>query len=280
MRLFIMTDFPAPVVPAISPWGMRAMFWKFGLPVMSFPSATRSGCGESVKSGEERREARPIDGFERFGTSIPTSDLPGIGASIRIVPAARLSSSSFCSPTMRAIRTPSAGFSAYRVTTGPISTSSISTSIPNFLSVRLMMTELFLMSPPLARPLSLLSSERGGGSYWPWKLDTTKSVARLPSPSFEPNDFCGFSSAAGSSSVSSSSYCSSDGVSSGSIRSASSSSSSTSFLRKSWGMPVLKIRNTLTATSATSTIAAASSPMRYASGYSIASPARPPRSSL
>ncbi len=109
----MVTDLPDPVVPAIRACGMRATFWKTALPVMSLPRATKRGCGESVYSGEAKREARPIEGLVSFGTSIPTSDFPGIGASIRMGEAARASSRLFCKPTIFDIRTPSAGFNAY-----------------------------------------------------------------------------------------------------------------------------------------------------------------------
>ncbi len=50
--------------------------------------------------------------FDLFGISMPTSDLPGIGASILIGCAARDSARSFCKPTIRESFTPSAGFKA------------------------------------------------------------------------------------------------------------------------------------------------------------------------
>ena len=60
----------------------------------------------------ERRVASPTIDFDLFGISIPTRDLPGIGASILMGCAAKERAKSFCKPTMRESFTPSAGFRA------------------------------------------------------------------------------------------------------------------------------------------------------------------------
>jgi len=44
-----------------------------------------------LKAGEDNSLLNPTLDIFRFGTSIPTADLPGIGASIRMPGAARLS---------------------------------------------------------------------------------------------------------------------------------------------------------------------------------------------
>ena len=76
----------------------------------ALPRAISSGRGESVYSGFLRIEASPTVERTAFGTSIPTSDFPGIGASIRIVLALRASWSSCCRATIREMRTPCAGW--------------------------------------------------------------------------------------------------------------------------------------------------------------------------
>ena len=69
------------------------------------------------------------------------------------------------SATIRDNLIPSAGFSAYLVTVGPSETSSISTSMPKFRSVRLIRFAFALMSPTDAFPDDFERSERGGYSY-------------------------------------------------------------------------------------------------------------------
>jgi hypothetical protein len=80
----IVTDLPDPVAPAISAWGIFARFPKVALPESPRPSATVSGLGELRNLSSPRSVASPTVDLTLFGISIPTSDLPGIGASIRI----------------------------------------------------------------------------------------------------------------------------------------------------------------------------------------------------
>ena len=58
--------------------------------------------------------------FSLLGTSIPTADLPGIGASILMSLAAKLSFISSVSPTILLTLTPGSGKISYLVTVGPI----------------------------------------------------------------------------------------------------------------------------------------------------------------
>ena len=76
------------------------------------PRAVVRGFEEFWNLSSERRVARPTIDFDLFGISIPTRDLPGIGASMRIGCAARERARSFCNPTIRESFIPSAGFSA------------------------------------------------------------------------------------------------------------------------------------------------------------------------
>ena len=88
------------------------MLAKCGLPLMSPPRDTNSGLSDLVYSGIVSIEPRPKVVREVFGTSIPTSALPGIGASIRTGLAARASSRLLCKPMILPRRTPSAGLKA------------------------------------------------------------------------------------------------------------------------------------------------------------------------
>jgi len=76
--------------------------------------------------------ARPTVVFAVLGTSTPTRDFPGIGASMRIGCAANAKAKLSLSATIFDNFTPSAGLRAYRVTDGPMEISSISTVIPKF----------------------------------------------------------------------------------------------------------------------------------------------------
>ena len=71
----------------------------------------------------------------RLGTSMPTADFPGIGASIRISAAARLSLISSASAKIRLTFTPCSGWSSYRVTVGPQLILVTVTPTPKFFNV-------------------------------------------------------------------------------------------------------------------------------------------------
>ena len=77
-----MTDLPEPVAPATRTWGIFAKFAKWSFPDIPFPSVTSSGLSDFWNSSEPISEARPTVDLTEFGISIPTSDFPGIGASI------------------------------------------------------------------------------------------------------------------------------------------------------------------------------------------------------
>ena len=106
------TLFPDPVCPAIRRCGSFARSVTIAPPATSFPSATVSFDGDplnSALSATSRTETRPI---ARLGISIPTTLLPGIGASIRSVRAARASERSSASASIRESLTPAAGLSS------------------------------------------------------------------------------------------------------------------------------------------------------------------------
>src|SRR3989338_3220926 len=102
----MVTDFPEPVVPATKICGILARLPKIALPEILRPRAGVGGLGEFWNFSSERRVANPTIDFDLFGISMPTKDLPGIGASMRMGCAARDSARSFCRPTMRESFTP------------------------------------------------------------------------------------------------------------------------------------------------------------------------------
>ena len=66
----------------------------------------------------------------RLGTSIPTTPLPGIGATMRIDMACSAMVRSSARPAMRLILMPGAGENSYMVMTGPGQISTTSPSMP------------------------------------------------------------------------------------------------------------------------------------------------------
>jgi len=103
------TDFPEPVVPATSRCGILARLPNIALPDSPRPKATVSGLSDFWNLSSANNVASPTVAFSLFGTSIPTNDRPGIGASILIVLADKAKASSFCSPTILESLTPWAG---------------------------------------------------------------------------------------------------------------------------------------------------------------------------
>ena len=103
------TLLPWPVAPAMSRWGIRVRSPTMAWPETSLPTASPSESEPARKladSTTSRIETRLAD---LLGTSIPTADLPGIGASIRSGAAARARERSFWSAVMRFTCTPAAG---------------------------------------------------------------------------------------------------------------------------------------------------------------------------
>ena len=95
MTEWIVTDLPEPVAPAISKWGILAKSANREDPVTPRPTLKVRGFGDFWKSSFFSIEPRPIVVLLVFGTSIPTRERPGIGASIRIDFAARARERSF-----------------------------------------------------------------------------------------------------------------------------------------------------------------------------------------
>ena len=83
------TLLPEPVAPAISRWGILARSTAIALPATSRPRANVSVEPDAAKSTSSRIRRRATTLNSLLGTSIPTALLPGIGASIRMLRAAR-----------------------------------------------------------------------------------------------------------------------------------------------------------------------------------------------
>src|SRR3989344_5007066 len=108
----MVTDLPEPVVPATRQCGILARLPNIALPEIPRPRAMVRGLVAFLNLSSERRVARPTKDLVLLGISMPTRDLPGMGASIRIGWAARARAKSFWSPTIRESFMPSAGFRA------------------------------------------------------------------------------------------------------------------------------------------------------------------------
>ncbi|KAF5028243.1 hypothetical protein DSECCO2_661100 [anaerobic digester metagenome] len=106
---FMQTDFPEPVAPAMSRCGILAMFVMTRLPEISRPSATVTLLFASANSGESTTSRRVTGVTLRFGTSMPTASLFGIGASIRTPAEARFSAISSARLVILEILTPAEG---------------------------------------------------------------------------------------------------------------------------------------------------------------------------
>ena len=113
------TDFPCPVAPATSRWGILAKSTIKTSLVMVFPNAKGSSIFVSLNFLELRILSMETICGLLFGTSIPIVPLPGIGAMIRIPSAERLKAISSSKFRILEMRTPSAGVISYSVMVGP-----------------------------------------------------------------------------------------------------------------------------------------------------------------
>jgi len=83
MRQLSTLDLPAPVAPAISRCGVVEMLRNTGLPAMSLPTPTSSGCCADFDSGAVSRSPSDTRSRESLGTSMPIAERPGMGATMR-----------------------------------------------------------------------------------------------------------------------------------------------------------------------------------------------------
>ena len=141
MNQFIPTDFPDPVCPAMRRCGIFARSPTMKSPLISLPTAIASLDLCRVNAISSRTSLIPTVSRFSFGTSIPTSPSPGIGAWIRMDFALSASVRSFLRASIFANLTHSDGRSLYWITVGPTHSSSISTSMPNWRNVRCMRSD-------------------------------------------------------------------------------------------------------------------------------------------
>ena len=80
MIVLIQTDFPEPVVPAISRWGIEDKSPTIGTPEILFPRAIGNLISLFLKSGLVKISLKYTFSLELLGSSIPTVLLPGIVA--------------------------------------------------------------------------------------------------------------------------------------------------------------------------------------------------------
>ena len=140
----VQTDLPEPVAPAIIKCGIFAMSPIIAFPAMSFPTANASWLFAFWNASDSRISRSFTTSFFRFGTSIPTTDFPGTGASIRMLWAERFKAISSDKPVILETFTPAFGCTSYLVTDGPRWTSFMET--PTLKSFRVSSSILLLRS--------------------------------------------------------------------------------------------------------------------------------------
>ena len=129
------TLLPDPVLPAIKTCGIFAISVTIASPAAFFPSANDSLDFAFLNSLLSIISLKCTTSFSLFGISIPTACFPGIGASILIVSAARLSAMSSVKFAILLTLTPSAGFNSYLVIVGPTDTFSTFADTPKLYRV-------------------------------------------------------------------------------------------------------------------------------------------------
>ena len=102
--------------------GIFAIFAITGSPSIPLPSPNETLDVASWNASDSIISRSETVSVTLFGTSIPTADLPGIGASILIDFAAKLSAISSASLSILLTLTPTLGCNSYLVTVGPLVT--------------------------------------------------------------------------------------------------------------------------------------------------------------
>ena len=108
-----MTDLPDPVVPATKRCGIFRRSAIRALPPMSLPKANFKAPELFAHSLELRISCSVTEASTLFGTSTPTTLLPGIGASILTLPASRFNCKFFSRAAIFFKTTPLGGVKAY-----------------------------------------------------------------------------------------------------------------------------------------------------------------------
>ncbi len=120
MIAFTSTLLPELVAPPISRCGVWMRSMTCELPRMSLPSAMGMSWRASCISGRSTISRKLTMARSRLGTSMPTACLPGIGATMRTLGAARRSAMLSARFAIFETRTPGAGSISYSVITGPL----------------------------------------------------------------------------------------------------------------------------------------------------------------
>ena len=162
--VLIHTDLPEPVAPAISTCGIFAISEIIIWPPMSRPAANAIFDSVFLNSLDSISSLKYTAVDSLLGTSIPTADFPGIGASIRISAAARLSLISSTRFNILLTLTPGSRAISNLVTAGPQVASVTCASTPKLTSVCCSLSAVSLSvaleSPPFL--VGLLSKFKGG----------------------------------------------------------------------------------------------------------------------
>ena len=137
IRLFMQTDLPEPVVPAISRCGSLPISPMMRLPPISLPTAKETFDLCFANSGESMTSRAMTTDTIRFGTSMPTTEILSGMAAMRTPDAPSASAMSSARFVTFESLTPRCSSSSYRVTDGPRVTLMMCASMPNDCSVSL-----------------------------------------------------------------------------------------------------------------------------------------------
>src|SRR3989338_10049496 len=154
---FIITLLPEPVEPAINRCGIFSKSTTQDRPDTSLPKHKERLDFRSLNAWEVKMSLSFTLAVARLGTSTPTKDLPGIGASIRKGLAAKARDKSLARAVMRASLMPSAGFRVYWVMVGPTKISPISTAMSKLAKVLAIFSLVASISSALGLSLPLES---------------------------------------------------------------------------------------------------------------------------
>ena len=168
IRALTMTLLPEPVAPAMSRWGILARSTAWARPATSRPRAKVSF--EPVLKSSDSRIPRSVTTLKSWlGISMPTALLPGIGASMRRVRAARAMARSSARASIRLSLTCGAGWTSYWVTTGPALRPTIWAWISKLASFLMMISSVrrwMTSSPPGAWTSTVSSRRATAGSVY------------------------------------------------------------------------------------------------------------------
>ena len=129
------TLLPEPVEPAIRRCGIRSRSPIIGAPAISLPMANAIGDLDFWKGSLSIISRNKTVAVFLFGISMPTADLPGMGASICTAFAASASAMLSARLVILFILMPGPGCNSNRVMTGPTDMLTIFVSIPKLASV-------------------------------------------------------------------------------------------------------------------------------------------------